>query len=696
MKKITSLFCALMIMMSASAAALDFQAQQKARIGQEIFRAQQMNHGILPRTFKAPSAKQEEYDLTIAKDYYTSAYGTSAYLSMNDLDHIYSISLTVTIPEGSEGLENGKTYTKEDIDLDFSSVYNKSTWEGSGLSDAELTWIVDGEELIHFAGFVKDTLGNTFNFHYDEQPFMPTGETIYVAMDKMASFGYAEYSKSWSVSAYDDVYSISFDLNSDNADSPVGIYTEEDFASAYNNSMYINHGNWSEQLKYIEALINITDANDTLRLQADVLAEDGNVYNINLFYADPKPLYFETIKATNLEVDSAYLYYGGFSMQAASDNYSCYMSVYKSDGITSIYDTYVVGEGLYASLTKLDDQSSVEIFSGSITIEETEEGAKVTGTLLGRNNTEYTIELKSGKPEKTREETLTFDNAGLYILEDYGKWQIWGNYPDSSRIISLSFLTTEVAGTYTIDNIEFDNTYVGYEWNEMGYVSELYRAVEANLTVTFDAENNVAHLTGTMLGKSSYVVGDYPEFTLDITAKLTHAHLDYDTEDADFEAVYNDYLMDTSAASEGVVYVQGANESSAAVIAFIIPAGDTTLVAGSYKCNLTGQPMTVYTGSCDGYSVNPSFFGTINAQGYLTQLWFPYQGNIVVDEKGVIVVDVINTYDRTIKVTLNPKKEQGVENVEKDATNAAKRLENGLLIIEKNGVQYNVIGNVIE
>jgi hypothetical protein len=252
-----------------------------------------------------------------------------------------------------------------------------------------------------------------------------------------------------------------------------------------------------------------------------------------------------------------------------------------------------------------------------------------------------------------------------------------------------------VAGTYTVNDLEFDNTYVGYDWNEMGHVSELYRIIDADLTVTFDAENNVAHLTGKVLGKSSYVVGDYPEFTLDITAKLTHGHLDFDTEDADFEEVYEEYELNTASASEGVIYVQAENESSMSVIVFLIPQGDSTLVAGTYTPSLNGRPMTVYIGSCDGYSVYPSFFAKENEQGYLTNLWFPYQGTITVDEEGVIIVDVLNTYDRTIKVTLNPKA-QGIEETEETVSGTSKRLENNMIIIEKNNVQYNILGNVIK
>ena len=68
----------------------------------------------------------------------------------------------------------------------------------------------------------------------------------------------------------------------------------------------------------------------------------------------------------------------------------------------------------------------------------------------------------------------------------------------------------------------------------------------------------------------------------------------------------------------------------------------------------------------------------------------------VYDEGGVIVFDALNSYDRTIKVTLNPKKTESVENVAEKTVNAAKRIENGMLIIEKNGVKMNILGTRIK
>ena len=53
--------------------------------------------------------------------------------------------------------------------------------------------------------------------------------------------------------------------------------------------------------------------------------------------------------------------------------------------------------------------------------------------------------------------------------------------------------------------------------------------------------------------------------------------------------------------------------------------------------------------------------------------------------------DVLNSYGRTIKVTLYPNGATGVDNITTDVK-ATKVLRNGQLLIEKNGKIYNATG----
>ena len=655
MKKFTSFICALMIAMSASAEVFNLTIEEK------------------PNT-------------------YASTWGDPQFTIYISSEEGYQVTLYIN---GISEMENGKTYTYADMG-EWSSVGSYNPYFFHGLSDAAITWSKDAEGLERYEGFVNDTVGNTYNFLYQEVPFAPTGDTIQVSFSKVGNFSYYDWSQHWTISGYDDSstgnpYNVSFDLASANAESPVGHYTEADFSEDGSNLINISNGMSSKTRKFLEATIDIIERNDSLLLNAFALAEDGNVYDIFIYYADPKPLHQESISG-KMTVDRSGLEWSSISFKGANADYEFSVSIYFSG--EDYHGTYTY-PNVYPSLKNTKNDAWINVFSGEITITAGEDGDILTAKLLCWNDTEYEINLTEGKPEKTREENIIItENVGLYTFEDPNKFIFWGCNEDSSRVVSISIFSDSIAGTYTVENLDLQNSYIGYDLNPMGWVTDKFNVLEANLTVSYDPETGNGTLTGTILAQSDYHFSDVPEFTIVLGAEPAHPHLDYDTEDADFEAVYNDYEL-TEAYEDGYVIVEAENETSTAALAFILGAGDTTFTAGTYTCSLKGEPMTVYTGSCDGQKVYVSFFATFNAQGYLNSLWFPYAGTATVDEEGVIVFDALNSYDRTIKVTLNPKKEQAIENVEEKAANLNKRLENGMIVIEKNGVKYNVIGNVI-
>ena len=74
-------------------------------------------------------------------------------------------------------------------------------------------------------------------------------------------------------------------------------------------------------------------------------------------------------------------------------------------------------------------------------------------------------------------------------------------------------------------------------------------------------------------------------------------------------------------------------------------------------------------------------------------MWLINAGTVTVAEDGVIEVAATNTWGRAINSRLGAA--TGVENVEAGAA-AVKRMVNGVLVIEKNGVQYNAQGAVVK
>ena len=646
------------------------------------------NNGQLPVQVKAPQKKAETINLTILDKPYVSLNDNQVYISMTAEEN-YSVTIYVN---GVSELVNGQTYTYADMDP-WSSIYNSNTWQSSGLSDASLTWTKDEKGLERYEGFVSDTLGNTYNFLYQEKEFAPTGDTIQVRFSKVGSFEFSSWNGYWTVNGYDNYgsgnpYSVYFALNTGSDTIIAGHWTEADYADPEYNHIYVSQeGKPSKDYKFRTADITIIDRNDSLQLYAYALADDGNVYDIYIYYADPKPVYHKNIVA-NMTVDTTGMQWGSVGFKGANEEFEVSISAWIPDSVEDYHMTYDYGQ-CYPSIYDLTDSTYVQLFSGSITITKGENGDILTAKLLGWNNTEYELYMTEGLPEKTRDEVLIMENAGLYIYEDLHKFIIWGCNEDSSRVVSIAVLSDAITGVYSIDSLDLYNSYLAYDMNEMGMVKDMFSFLDANISVQYDAETGEAVLAGSILAQSNYHASDVPEFTLLIKAQPAHPHLDYDTDNAGFEKVYNGYEL-IEGYEKGYVIVEASDETSQAAIAFFVGEGDTTFTAGTYTCSLKGEPMTVYTGSCDGQYVYPSFF-----MDNQYNLWFPYAGTITVGEDGVIVVDALNSYDFPIKVTLNPSTE-AIENVQNDANSMNKRLENGLLIIEKNGVKYNAIGNVIK
>ena len=134
---------------------------------------------------------------------------------------------------------------------------------------------------------------------------------------------------------------------------------------------------------------------------------------------------------------------------------------------------------------------------------------------------------------------------------------------------------------------------------------------------------------------------------------------------------------------------------STITLEFHVAKTATDLAAGTYAIDATGAEGTVSAGAGvqDGYIVG-SFAGFRNANNQITTpLWWIVSGTVNVAENGIITVDAVNSYDKAIKCKLG-KDNTAVDNINADAA-AVKRIDNGQLIIRKNGTDYNVMGVVI-
>jgi hypothetical protein len=138
---------------------------------------------------------------------------------------------------------------------------------------------------------------------------------------------------------------------------------------------------------------------------------------------------------------------------------------------------------------------------------------------------------------------------------------------------------------------------------------------------------------------------------------------------------------------------------------FVYPEGkaDATAVipAGTYAINDTQAPGTVLasSGVSSTGGVGYSFFANLDAEGYLeVPIYFLVDGTVEVkhvDGKLAVEVNGLNSNGVAVHVVYGAT-DTAVEDVTTVGGDITKSLENGQLVIIKNGVKYNATGSVVK
>ena len=269
---------------------------------------------------------------------------------------------------------------------------------------------------------------------------------------------------------------------------------------------------------------------------------------------------------------------------------------------------------------------------------------------------------------------------GLEWADCTETYAYWDFYVDGVFELSNMYSTT-AAGTYAFDDLDPDYCYV------VSGSDTIYFAKGDGVVVAVDGD--IVTLKGNLTGTDDVVYA----FDLYYDPSQVDPYL-YD-EDQDYTATFSSY--EVAKEDEGLFSVMGIENGKGVMLSVILPSEATAdQIAGkTFPINDSGDEQTVASGYYDATEgLIPSFAAILNSSNNVTNVWYLVSGTVTVDANYNITVAAKNSKGHDITIKLNYPS-TGIKDV-KTLEKVVKAIENGQLMINVNGVKYNVNGAIVK
>ncbi len=252
----------------------------------------------------------------------------------------------------------------------------------------------------------------------------------------------------------------------------------------------------------------------------------------------------------------------------------------------------------------------------------------------------------------------------------------WDCYVNGVFELSNVYSTT-AAGTYAFADLDPDYCYV------VSGSDTIYFAKGDGVVVAVDGD--IVTLKGNLTGTDDVVYA----FDLSYDPSQVDPY-SYD-EDQDFTATFSSYSV--KEVSDGEFSIMAVSDGKGVVMTAFLPTGATAGQAAgkTFPINDSGDEQTVAAGYYDGTDgIMPSYAALVNTSYQITNVWYLVSGTATVDANLNITVAAKNSKGRNINIQLNYPS-TGIQDV-KTVEKLVKYIQNGQIMINVNGAQYNVNG----
>ena len=456
----------------------------------------------------------------------------------------------------------------------------------------------------------------------------------------------------------------------------------------------------------ISAILTLSEAENGWQVNIEAYASDYNHYSIDMKFEVPVPT--DTVKVSfQTAAMATYLQdqYDMLQLLSVSRQWEAAVTVYgvkpgESFGMENIVLDYC---GIY----DWSIESTVAIADIKGVLNQRGDTTLINASVIGFNAIQYDVELWYTAPTPTDTIEITMPMKFTNAL-DFGYYTLSAYTPDSLWFISLSPIADKVAGEFINDGMfgrfgakggRYDfyagSTFIFSEEELQNYTIE-----KGSLVVNHAPD-------GTITAEANFVARNATHYHITITSEY-NTHLDYDEPEMEVDRAYttaDEVFIENQIDPNGYIYlaITAADQSDMCAFFFYADEADEDIIIpeGIYPINYSNDYGTVQANpGVQGNGVMPSFYAELLEDGSLiVPIWLLVDGTVEVrkDEDGNphLEVNAFNSYGVPVHITYDGSFTSGVEHVTTETT-TSKRLENGQLLIHRNGKTYNVLGAPIQ
>lgn len=487
-----------------------------------------------------------------------------------------------------------------------------------------------------------------------------------------------------------------------------GEYAE---AGVYNVSVSITDKiTWLEPTETITATLNLTEDTDGWHANIEAYGKDYNWYSIDMSYVVPEPI--DTVDITfETTAIGTYLPYESNMLQLLhyGDDYEASITVYgKRLGDSFTMDNVLLD---YSGIYNKKIGRSVIFADVNGTLNQYGDTTVISASVIGFDAVQYNLHLWYVAP--TPIDTVEIEMPIEFINSmDYGYYTLGAYTPDSVWYISLSPITSEVAGTFANDGLFGKMGAKGGQYDFYGGETFIYEEATLN-RYSVEKGTLIVEMTpdGEITAEAKVICSNAIYYHIKMTSEY-NTHLDFDSPDMDVDRLYtteDNVFIENQVEGNGYIYLSltAADASDMAAFFFYTEEVDEDIIipVGVYPIDYTEEYGTVQANpGVQGNGVLPSFYATIWEDGSLeVPLWLLVSGTVEVskDEDGNphLEVNAVNSYDVPVHIVYDGTPiHSAVENVQSQLPkyDCQKRIVNGQLMLIRNGKVYNIVGTQVQ